>query len=327
MEIPLRYGFDVQPALAKVSRQKYKPSMDIHHIKYFLAVCETLNFTKAAEKCNVSQPALSRAIQQLEEEAGGLLFRRERNLTHITDLGMLMRPRFENVISELGDVKREARRFLSLEDASINLGIMCTIGPRRFTGLLAHFARRFPGISVQIVEGVPAKLSDNLESGAIDVAIMAQAETFPARFNPDTLYRESFMIAFPAGHRFAGMETIPIAEIKGENYLRRINCEYWDYLSDVTDACGADVHVCFASEREDWIQHLVAGGMGICFIPEFSVVVPGIQARPAVDPEVSRDICLVTMAGRRHSPAVTQFVRAIKDYAWPEGHRMHGVAA
>ncbi len=68
--------------------------MDIHHIRYFLAVCETRNFTRAAEKCNVTQPALSRAVQQLEDEVGGLLFRRERNLTHITDLGALLRPAF-----------------------------------------------------------------------------------------------------------------------------------------------------------------------------------------------------------------------------------------
>ena len=75
--------------------------MDIHHIRYFLAVCETRNFTRAAEKCNVTQPALSRAIQQLEDEVGGLLFRRERNLTHITDLGNLLRPRFQQVLGRL----------------------------------------------------------------------------------------------------------------------------------------------------------------------------------------------------------------------------------
>src|SRR4051794_7315349 len=59
-------------------------AMDMHHIRYFLAVCEALSFTRAAEKCNVTQPALSRAIQQPKQEVGGLLFRRERNLTHLT---------------------------------------------------------------------------------------------------------------------------------------------------------------------------------------------------------------------------------------------------
>src|SRR6266550_8807501 len=92
-------------------------SMDMHHIRYFLAVCETLNFTRAGEKCNVTQPALSRAIQQLEDEVGGLLFRRERNLTHLTDLGTLLRPRLQQIIDGVNDVKKDIKKFLTLEDA------------------------------------------------------------------------------------------------------------------------------------------------------------------------------------------------------------------
>src|SRR3712207_2550034 len=110
-------------------------AMDLHHIRYFLAVCETLNFTRAAERCNVTQPALSRAIQQLEDEIGGLLFRRERNLTHLTDLGALLKPRFQGIMDDVTKVREDARRFLTLEDANVTLGVMCTIGPTRFMGL------------------------------------------------------------------------------------------------------------------------------------------------------------------------------------------------
>ncbi|MGE0725823.1 MAG: LysR family transcriptional regulator, partial [Alphaproteobacteria bacterium] len=74
--------------------------MELYQIRYFLAVCEALNFTRAAEQCNVTQPALTRAIQRLEEELGGLLFRRERNLTHLTDLGHLVRPQLQLVHAE-----------------------------------------------------------------------------------------------------------------------------------------------------------------------------------------------------------------------------------
>ena len=63
---------------------------------------------------------------------------------------------------------------------------------------------------------------------------------------------------------------------------------------------------------------MVAGGLGICFIPEFSAVMPGLQMRPVVEPEVWRDICLVTVAGRRMSPALATFLKAVKDYPWPE---------
>jgi LysR family transcriptional regulator, hydrogen peroxide-inducible genes activator len=293
--------------------------MDIHHIRYFLAVCEIRNFTRAAEKCNVTQPALSRAIQQLEDEVGGLLFRRERNLTHITDLGALLRPRFQQVLDELTGVRQEASRFLCLKDAHLKVGIMCTIGPRRFTGLLTDFNMRHKGIQLQLVEGVPSRLSQLLEVGEIDVAIMSSSENFPERFDVTPLFRERFMLAFPTGHRLTQHEAVPISAIDGEIYLRRVNCEYWDHLSHLCVERGVKLRISYSSEREDWIQNMVAGGLGICFLPEYTAVIPGLQVRPVTEPEVTRDVCLVTVAGRRFSPAVLTFVGAVKSYGWAEG--------
>jgi LysR family hydrogen peroxide-inducible transcriptional activator len=290
--------------------------MDIHHVRYFLAVCETRNFTRAAEKCHVTQPALSRAIQQLEDEIGGLLFRRERNLTHLTDLGLLLQPRFETILTGLSEVKSEASKFLCMEDAALKLGVMCTIGPRRFTGLLADFNLKYPGVQLQLVEGVPSKLAAMLEAGEIDVALMANAEGSPERFDWSLLYRERFLLAFPAGHPLLKHNAVPIGALDGQNYLRRLNCEYREYLSEVCALKGVQLSIAYASEKEDWIQNMVAGGLGICFIPEFSAIVPGLMVRPVIDPEVWREICLVTVAGRRFSPAVAAFVRTIKSYNW-----------
>jgi DNA-binding transcriptional LysR family regulator len=292
-------------------------SMDLHHIRYFLAVCETLNFTRAAEQCNVTQPALSRAIQQLEQEIGGLLFRRERNLTHLTDLGALLRPRLQEVVNDLSEAKSEAARFLTLEESPLTVGVMCTIGPTRFTGLMASYRVTHPGVQVRLVEGVPAHLSERLESGDLDVAIMAHSDGFPERFNVEPLYSEQFVLAFPAGHRFETFNAVPLSAVEGEPYLRRVNCEYRDHLAGLCSQAGFSVSLSYESEREDWIQTMVAGGMGICFMPEFSAVVPGIQIRPVVDPEVRRDVCLVSVAGRRFSPAVSSFVTAVKGYGWP----------
>ncbi|GIL03117.1 MAG: transcriptional regulator [Alphaproteobacteria bacterium] len=293
--------------------------MDVHHIRYFLAVCETRNFTRAAEKCNVTQPALSRAIQQLEDEMGGLLFRRERNLTHLTDLGALLRPRFQAILEGLTDVRQEATRFLCLEDANLKVGVMCTIGPRRFTGLLADFKLRHAGIQLQLIEGVPGRLAELLEAGEIDIALMAMSSAFPDRFNLTPLYRERFVLAFPTGHRLLGLAEVPVHELDGENYLLRVNCEYREHLSQLCAERGVALRHSYASEREDWIQNMVAGGLGICFIPEFSAIIPGLQVRPVTDPEVWREVCLVTVAGRRFSPAVATFVSAVKSYGWTSG--------
>jgi LysR family hydrogen peroxide-inducible transcriptional activator len=91
--------------------------MEMHQIRYFLAVAETLNFTCAAERCNLTQPALTRAIQKLEEELGGLLLRRECNLTHLSDLGRLMKPHLEQILAESESAKTQAKEFLRLDNA------------------------------------------------------------------------------------------------------------------------------------------------------------------------------------------------------------------
>src|SRR5947207_15204578 len=105
--------------------------MEMHQVRYFLAVSDTLNFTRAAELCNVSQPALTRAIQQLEDELGGLMLRRERRLTHLTDFGRLIQPHLRQLLADAAAPKTTAKRFLNLQQAQIRLGIMCTVGPAR----------------------------------------------------------------------------------------------------------------------------------------------------------------------------------------------------
>ena len=88
--------------------------MEMHQVRYFLAVCETLNFTRAAERCHVAQPSLTRAIQKLEQEFGGPLFRRERNRTHLTDLGRLVQPHMRAVSAAAEAAHTEAEEFGNL---------------------------------------------------------------------------------------------------------------------------------------------------------------------------------------------------------------------
>src|SRR5215475_4446997 len=103
--------------------------MEMHQIRYFLAVSEVLNFTRAAERCHVSQPALTRAIQTLEDELGGPLFHRERQNTHLTELGRMMLPYLQDVLDQSRQAKERARAFASPGSAPLALGVMCTIGP------------------------------------------------------------------------------------------------------------------------------------------------------------------------------------------------------
>jgi LysR family hydrogen peroxide-inducible transcriptional activator len=290
--------------------------MEMHQVRYFLAVADTLNFTRAAERCHVSQPALTRAIQQLEEEMGGLLLRRERKLTHLTDFGKLIEPHLRQLAADAEAAKTTARKFLNLQEAQVRFGVMCTVGPARFMGFLATFRDANPGCDITLVEGPPNRLSDLLLQGELDLAVMAQPEEFNERLDVMPLYRERFCIAFPTGHRLEQQNSVRVTDVAGETYLRRINCEYRDYLAERLREHGLAARVGFQSEREDWIQMMVAAGFGVCFLPEYSPTIPGVRTQLVQDPEVAREISLVSMSGRRFSPAVRTFINAIRDHGW-----------
>src|SRR5271166_6771741 len=136
--------------------------MELHEVRYFLAMSRTLNFTRAAEICNVTQPALTRAIQKIEDELGGLLFSRERSNTHLTELGRMLQPQFEAMIENAETVRQTATRFLRLEGAQLTLGVMCTIGPLRFVSFLSRFRGMHPGIDLTLIEAVPHRLCELL---------------------------------------------------------------------------------------------------------------------------------------------------------------------
>jgi LysR family hydrogen peroxide-inducible transcriptional activator len=293
-------------------------AMEMHQIRYFLSVCDTLNFTRAAELCNVSQPALTRAIQKLEEELGGLLFRRERSLTHLTDLGRLMRPHLEQVFQQTEMARTTAKSFLKLENAPLNLGVMCTVGPRRFVSFLSEFQARNPGIELSITEGTPQRLTQLLEEGTLDVAVAAQPEPFGERFDSIPLYKERFIVAVAPGHRFERQNAVRLTDVQGESYLSRVNCEFRDHIRKMREERGIEVRIVFRSERDDWIQTMTAAGMGFCIMPEFLPAAPGLVIRPITEPDIVRDVSLVKVAGRRFSPAVANFVRDIRAHKWGE---------
>ncbi|MBX9700390.1 MAG: LysR family transcriptional regulator substrate-binding protein [Acetobacteraceae bacterium] len=147
---------------------------------------------------------------------------------------------------------------------------------------------------------------------------MAQPGGFDAKLRAESLYLERFVVACALGHRFARRDAVAMREMDGEYYLQRINCEYLDTLREHREASGARMLQSYRSEREDWIQTMVAAGMGVCFLPEFSATHPGVVTRPVTEPEVVREVALVTVAGRRWSPAVATFVQALRRYRWPE---------
>jgi DNA-binding transcriptional LysR family regulator len=293
--------------------------MEMHQIRYFLKAGETLNFTRAAEQCGVSVPSLSRGIRQLEEELGGQLFRRERHLTHLTDLGRLMLDHFSVMAEAAEAAKRDARDHARLSGSRLKLGIFASIGADILTGYLATLRGAAPQLELHVWEANCEELEGALLGGEIDIALTSAPELDP-RIRMTPLFREAFYIAFAPGHRFERMNAVPLRELENEDYVKRLHCEFPSNLARLGIPKPYEgVNVRYVGEREDWIQALVRAGLGCAVMPEHLPLLPGLDTRPLVDPEVFREVSLATVAGRPHSPAVGVAVTTARRHRWPGG--------
>src|SRR5215468_11674219 len=158
--------------------------MELHQVRYFLAVASTLNFTRAAEQCNVTQPALTKGVQKLEEELGGQLIYRERQLTQLTDLGKEVLPILERTLASAEAVRRRAREFQRKEVAPLKVGLAPSISASLVLDPIAETARFVPGLRVELREDLAEKLVDLLLEGEINAAMVGKdVEDMPARID------------------------------------------------------------------------------------------------------------------------------------------------
>jgi len=291
--------------------------MEMHQVRYFLAVAQELNFSRAAEKCNVSQPSLSRAIQQLEGELGGPLFNRERHLTHLTELGEMVRPHLENVFEAAMKAKRLSQEVSQLKRVPLKLGIMSTISPAEIVDLISALKKRHEGLELRLCDSNSRDLRDRLLAGDLEAVIYAlPGEEDDSRIHIMPLFREQMVIAIHSGHRLAKEAAYPVTELNGEAYIHRMNCEFAGYADRILQEKGVTCTPTYWSERDDWTLAMVAAGLGFAFMPENAAKHPGVVALPVVEPEFWRTVNLVTVRGRRYSPGVGALVREAMRKEW-----------
>jgi DNA-binding transcriptional LysR family regulator len=283
--------------------------MEMHQVRYFLAVAEALNFTRAAEACNVTQPTMTRAIKLLEQEFGGALFHRDRSQTELTELGRMMLPHMQQIWQKTADAKRVAASYGKAERTVLRLGMMCTIAPSALLMLMRAMRQKHPAIELIVTDAAGALLEEQLLAGEIDVAIYAKSDTFGDRLYHVALYREPFVIAVAPDSTLADAATIRVADLDGLDYIDRINCEFGEYALRIFEQQRIKDRTVYRSDRDDWVLAMVAAGFGYAFIPEQCASHPGVVARRLIEPEIWREVCLITVRGRPHAPPVGALVR------------------
>jgi LysR family transcriptional regulator, hydrogen peroxide-inducible genes activator len=290
--------------------------MELYQIRYFLAVADLQNFTRASERAFVSQPALTKAIQRLEETLGGRLFDRGRGMVQLTDLGRAMLPSFRQIYDDAGRARAQARKLTRERKESVRVGLMCTIDMHQ---VLPGFVESQEGrseVELSFVEGSLEGLTDALDQGDIDLGIMCSPHEIPRRFGSTTLFREPYVLAIGDDHRFHGRQAIEIAELHRERYCERVQCEFSTYIERLLGARGVELEVAQKSSREDWIQAFVRANFGVAFMPVSLAQAAGLAHVFAADCPIVRDIALLVPAEREATAAQQAVIDSLIAHDW-----------
>src|SRR5437660_3041548 len=288
--------------------------MEMHQLRYVVAVARARNFSRAAEQCHVSQPSLSQQIQKLEEELGERLFDRMKRETKLTAHGEAFLPRALRILEEVDLARREASDAHRLLRGRVIVGVLPTIAPYLLPAVLGDFAKRFPGVEIVVEEETTALLLKLANACEIDFAL-ASRPIQDQRMEVKDLFTEELQLALPPGHPLTRKRTMRLADLEKEPFIvmKEGHC-LGDQVLNFCDRRDLKPTINFRSAQLETIQALVRSGVGISLVPAMAARgerkdLPEYRSLPAPKPE--RKIVAVWPKQRPLGRAANEFLKQI----------------
>lgn len=307
---------DVSRGVIQIGAYLERDTMEMHQVRYFLTMARTLNFTKAAEECHVAQPSLSRAIKKLEEELGGDLFRRERSLTHLTDLGRLMVPLLTQCHESAVAAKDLANSYQKGGCAPLRLALSRTINLQLVVQHLTELVKAFPGLDLQFFRGTGPAVVEHLKSGGSELALAGPLEEKWDRMDCWPLFSEGFDLVVHKSHPLSGHNTIEISRLHDERLLPRPYCEQAAEVADLLQGHGIVAHSRDTIVSEQDLLALVEANVGVSIVPHSAPLAHDLRTLSINGLGLRRTVYLYAVAGRQRSAAASSLITLLRSADW-----------
>lgn len=291
--------------------------MEMHQVRYFLAVARVLNFTRAAEECHVAQPSLTRAIKQLEDELGGELFRRERNFTHLTEFGQRMRPLLQQCFDSATAAKSLATSLKSGVLAPLPIGISQALNLGILVPHLLELTRAFKGLELRFVRGGPSMLAEQLKMGDVELVVSGPLGEEWERLECWKLFKEPYCLVVGEHHRLAQKQKVHQDDLAQERYLSRSYCENASDLTVFLRSLGLNLDVSHKVVSEPDLLDLVSAGFGYALPPRSSISGNARVRSLEIDGlDITRTVSAYSAVGRQRSGAANALIKALRAADW-----------
>jgi DNA-binding transcriptional LysR family regulator len=290
--------------------------MEMHHVRYFLAVARTLHFTRAADECHVTQPSLTRAIKQLEGELGGDLFRRERPQAQLTELGQRMLPLLKQCYESAMSARSLASAMKSGDIGALNLALSRTIDVALLIPYLMELQKHFSGLRFKLLRGTGLEMAEFLKNGDAELGIAAAIGDAWERLDSWPLFSEGFCLAMNANHPLADRTGIAAEELLQQRFLVRTYCEHAGELGEFLRSRDIDMNHCHDVSSERDLMALLGANMGIALVPAGTGGTQTWKRSPVQGLELRRTVYVYGVVGRQRSAAGSAILNMLRAADW-----------
>jgi len=288
--------------------------MTLNELKFVVAVAQERSFRRAAEKCFVTQPALSLGIKKLEQELDVIIFERSRSEVTPTEIGSQLIEQANIVLEQSNRLKEMAKLGTNPLEGMFKLGMIHSVGPYLLPEIIPILRKSVPNMPLEIEENLTANLEVQLKNGVIDAAVIALPFNVPG-IQVQTLYDEDFSVVVPSNHHWANRKLIKAEELSDEKVLL-LNSGHC-FSNQVTQACpelSRKGEVLQGNSLET-IRNMVASNLGITVLPASATVAryanPLLKVIPFEKPVPTRRIAIAWRKSYVRPQAIEKLVEAI----------------
>ena len=271
--------------------------MELQQVRYFLATCEYLNFTRAAQACNVTQPALTKALKLLELELGGDLFDRQIRPMQLTELGEHLVLKFRAMHELKGEISAKAKLF-NRSDADIyELGIVNTIDQTRLEKINTILEKQAPNINLSISLLSQTALRNRLREGRLEMALIVNLAKDDKAFTHTKIYEEDYVLALPHKHFLHSKDVIRLQDLDQIDYIYRSHCELNSKIDSRLRGSETKIRKKLSTDQDAIALAMIKAGQGVSIMPE-SLMDPLISKLPVEDLNLKRVLTLSHLPNR-----------------------------
>ena len=286
--------------------------MEIHQLRYFVAVADEGNFSRAAAKVRVAQPSLSQQIRKLEAEVGQPLFDRLPRSVVLTEAGRCLIDYARQILASIGDARRCVDELKGKVAGDLAVGAIPTIAPYVLPELVVTFQKHYPEVTLEIVEDVTEGITRRVEAGELDVAIASTCHQSPT-LRRESLGNEPLLALVPEGHPLANKTLVELDDLESQRFLllHEMHC-LSQQVNHLLESRRLRPEVALAGSQLGTIANMVAAGIGVSIVPQMMVnhqATPGCVSLPFAPPVPERELNLLYNPLRFQSKAATAFRR------------------